>query len=147
MFKTEKEFKKKKKRKIYFGRFKEVARGSWRVVEIDATTSCTHDAGWVLFVALSCHPVYMSLHFQERQAERGGKKEDAVTDKLCVLFVFFSTPVLSLSLTYAIEHCKQRGGDGKTKTRTLPAIRRALPPVSRYYEDEYKKRKENEWSH
>lgn len=95
----------------------------------------------------SCRSVYMSFHFQERRAERGGKKEDAVTDKLCVLFFFFSTPILSLSLTYAIEHCNQREGDGKTKTRTLPAIRRALLPVSRYYEDEYKKRKENEWSH
>jgi hypothetical protein len=87
-----KNFKKRKKEKYILEVNKEVARGSWRVVEIDATTSCTHDAGWVLFVALSCHPVYMSLHFQERQAERGGKKEDAVTRQAVrvVRFLFHS---------------------------------------------------------
>ena len=89
----------------------------------------------------TCRPVYLSLHFQERQAERGGKKDDAVTDKLCVLFVFFSTFILSLSLTYDIEHRNQREGDGKTKTRTLPAIRRALLPVSRYMRTSIKKEK------
>ncbi len=88
-----------------------------------------------------CISVSSFSHAEERQADRGVHKEDEVTDQLCVLFVFFSTLILSLSLTYAIEHCNQRGGEGKTKTRTLPAIRRALLPVSRYMRTSIKKEK------